>query len=149
MFPVVSHAARHCPFLPYSLFILHANSFASASVFSYAVSSSIFPLSSITHTTHFFLLMSIPIFFILFITSLRIVFDGSEAAITYQCAKHMNAAARISPFKVKCAKHMFPKGRSITWLTTRMFLHAFRVLVFFQSSVLLCKLHHQEIVFHL
>ena len=54
--------------------------------------------------------MSIPIFFILFITSLRIVFDGSEAAITYQCAKHRNAAARIAPFKVKCAKHMFPKG---------------------------------------
>ena len=110
MFPVVSHVARHCSFLPYFLFILPANSFASASVFSYAISSSIFPLSSITHTTHFFLLMSIPIFLILFITSLQIVSDGSEAAITYQCARHRNAVARIAPFKIKCAKHMFPKG---------------------------------------
>ena len=53
--------------------------------------------------------MSIPIFFILFITSLRIVFDGSEDAITYQCARHGNVAFRIAPFKLKCAKHMFPK----------------------------------------
>ena len=36
--------------------------------------------------------------------------QGSEFAITYQCAKHRNVAARIAPFKVKCAKHMFPKG---------------------------------------
>ena len=54
--------------------------------------------------------MSIPIFFILFITSLRIVFDGSEAAITYQCTKHRNAAARIAPFKIKCAKHGCVEG---------------------------------------
>ena len=59
---------------------------------------------------HFFLLMPIHICFILFTTSLRIVFDGSEATITYQCAKHRNAAARIAPFKLKCAKHSFAKG---------------------------------------
>ena len=126
MFPVVSHAARHCPLLPYSLFILPANSFASARVFSYAVSSSIFPLPSITHTMHFFLLTFILIFFILF-TSLRIVFDGSEDAITYQCTKHRNAVARIAPFKLKCAKHSFTNGQFITWVTTRMFLHAFKL----------------------
>ena len=45
-----------------------------------------------------------------FITSLRIVFDGSETAITYQCAKHRNVASWIAQFKVKCAKHVFPKG---------------------------------------
>ena len=84
--------------------------FASASVLSYAVASSIFPLSSIMHTMHFFLLMSIPIFLILFIISLRIISDGSEDAITCQCAKHRNAAARIAPFKLKCAKHSFTKG---------------------------------------
>ena len=71
---------------------------------------SIFHLSFITRTVHFFLLMSIPIFLILFITSLRIVSDESEDAITYQCAKHRNAAAWIATFKVKCAKHMFLKG---------------------------------------
>ena len=37
---------------------------------------------------HFFLLMSIPILLILFITSLQIASDGSEAATTCQCAKH-------------------------------------------------------------
>ena len=31
--------------------------------------------------------------------------QGSEAAITYQCARHGNAASRIAPFKIKCAKH--------------------------------------------
>ena len=92
---------------PYSLFILPANSFAFASVLSYAVSSSILPTLSITHTTHFLLLMSIPISLILFIISLRIVFDGSESAIIYQCARHRNAASRIAPFKLKCANHMF------------------------------------------
>ena len=30
--------------------------------------------------------------------------------LTYQCAKHRNTAARIVPFKLKCAKHMFSKG---------------------------------------
>ena len=54
--------------------------------------------------------MSIPMFLILSLTSLRIVFDGSEAAITYQCVKHRNTAARIAPFKIKCAKHMVIKG---------------------------------------
>ena len=54
--------------------------------------------------------MSIPVFFILSITSLRIVFGGSEAAITYQCAKHRNTAARIAPFNSKCAGHMPAKG---------------------------------------
>ena len=108
MFPVVLHAARHCPLLPYSLFILPANSFASSSVLSYAVSSSIFPLSSITHTTHFLLLMSIPIFLILFITSLRIVFDGSEFAIT-QRAKYTNATARIL-IQVKVREAHVSKG---------------------------------------
>ena len=68
---------------------------------------SIFHLSFITLTVHFFLLMSIPIFLILFITSLRIVFDESEAAITYQCTKHRNAAVRIAPFKIKCAKRRY------------------------------------------
>ena len=53
--------------------------------------------------------MSILIFLILFITSLWIVFDGSESAIIYQCAKHRNVAARIAPFKLKCAKHSFTK----------------------------------------
>ena len=53
--------------------------------------------------------------------------QGSEDAVTCQCAKHenvasrivpfkleyakrRNAAARIAPFKLKCAEHMFPKG---------------------------------------
>ena len=98
--------------LLYSLFIQPANSFASASVLSYAVSSSIIPTSSITHTTHFLLLMSIPIFLILFIPSLQIVFGRSEDAITCQCERHGNAASWIALFKSKCAKHMFPK-RSI------------------------------------
>ena len=54
--------------------------------------------------------MSISISFILFITFLRIVFGGSEVAITYQCAEHRNAAALIAPFKVKCAEHSFTEG---------------------------------------
>ena len=29
---------------------------------------------------------------------------GSEDAITYQCAKHRNAVAWITPFKLECAK---------------------------------------------
>ena len=36
--------------------------------------------------------------------------QGSEDAVTYQCVRHGNAAARVVPFKVKCTKHMFPKG---------------------------------------
>ena len=36
--------------------------------------------------------------------------QGSEDAITYLCVKHRNAAARIAPFKVKCAKHSFIEG---------------------------------------
>ena len=28
----------------------------------------------------------------------------------YQCAKHRNAASRIAPFKLKCAKHSFTEG---------------------------------------
>ena len=36
--------------------------------------------------------------------------QGSEATITCQCARHRNAAARIAPFKLKCAKHSFTKG---------------------------------------
>ena len=83
---------------------------ASASVLSYVISSSIFLLQFITHTIHFFLLMSIPIFLILFITSLQTVFSGLKDAITYQCARHGNAASRITPFKLKCAKHSFIKG---------------------------------------
>ena len=59
---------------------------------------------------HFFLLIPIPIFLILFITSLRIVFGGSEDAVTCQCMKYRNTAVRIAPFKLKCAKHMFSKG---------------------------------------
>ena len=51
-----------------------------------------------------------PHIFHLFTIFLRTAFDGSEDAITYQCAKHKNAAVRIAPFKIKCAKHMFPKG---------------------------------------
>ena len=43
----------------------------------------------------------------LFFTFLQIVFGGSEDAITYQCARHKNAASRIAPFKIKCAKHSF------------------------------------------
>ena len=62
------------------------------------------------HTLHFFLLILIPIFLILFITSLQIVFDESEDAITCQCAKHRNATARIAPFKLKCTKHSFTEG---------------------------------------
>ena len=46
----------------------------------------------------------------LFITYLRIVSVGSESAITCQRARHRNAASRISPFKVKCAKHSFTEG---------------------------------------
>ena len=46
-----------------------------------------------------------PPFFILFITFLQIAFGGSEDAITYQFTKHRNVAARIAPFKLKCAKH--------------------------------------------
>ena len=69
----------------------------------------------------------ISVSFILFNTSLRTVFGGSEDAIAYSCAKHenvasrivpfkleyakhRNAAARIAPFKLKCAKHSFTKG---------------------------------------
>ena len=40
----------------------------------------------------------------------KFVFDGSEAAITYQCAEHRNAAALVAPFKIKCAEHMVIKG---------------------------------------
>ena len=54
--------------------------------------------------------MPIPMFLILSFTSLRIVFGGSEAVITYQCAKHRNTAARIVPFKFKCTGHMVIKG---------------------------------------
>ena len=35
---------------------------------------------------------------------------GSEDAVTYQCARHKNAAAWIVPFKLKCAKHSFTEG---------------------------------------
>ena len=31
--------------------------------------------------------------------------QGSEDAISCQCAKHRNAAVRVAPFKLKCAKH--------------------------------------------
>ena len=41
---------------------------------------------------------------------MRITFDGSEDAITCQRARHGNAAARIAPFKSKCARHMVAKG---------------------------------------
>ena len=51
-----------------------------------------------------------PHIFYLFITSMRITFDGSEDAITCQRARHGNAAARIAPFKSKCARHMVAKG---------------------------------------
>ena len=54
--------------------------------------------------------MYISISFILFITSLRIVSDGSEDAVTSQRARHGNAAARIAPFRIKCAKHSFTEG---------------------------------------
>ena len=37
-------------------------------------------------------------------------FGGLESAVTYQSARCRNAVARIAPFKLKCAKHMFPKG---------------------------------------
>ena len=30
--------------------------------------------------------------------------------LTYQCAEHRNATARIAPFKSKCARHMVTKG---------------------------------------
>ena len=36
--------------------------------------------------------------------------QGSEDATTCQCERHGNAVAWIAPFKLKCAKHMFPKG---------------------------------------
>ena len=36
---------------------------------------------------------------------LQIVFDGSEATITYQCMKYRNTAVLIAPFEPKCAKH--------------------------------------------
>ena len=58
----------------------------------------------------FFALTSIPILLIFFITSLRTAFDGSEAAITCQCAKHWNATYRVASFKIKCTKHSFVEG---------------------------------------
>ena len=87
-------------------------------IFNWCQHSSIAPSSGQEH---------ISVSLILFNTSLRIVFDGSEDAIAYSCAKHenvasrivpfkleyakrRNAAARIAPFKIKCAEHMFPKG---------------------------------------
>ena len=62
------------------------------------------------YTMHFFVLMPIPILFILFITSLRIVFDGSGDAITCQRAKHKNATSRVASFKIECAKHVYKQG---------------------------------------
>ena len=53
--------------------------------------------------------------------------QGSEDTITCQCVRHRNAASRIAPFKIKCVRHSFTKRRTITEVTTRMFLHAFRV----------------------
>ena len=38
---------------------------------------------------------------------MQIIFDGSEDAITYQCAKHRSVATRTDLFKLECAKHDF------------------------------------------
>ena len=57
--------------------------------------------------------MSIPIFLILFTTSLRIVFGGSESAITYQRARYRDAADRMVSFKLK---YMFSNGSIHHWI---------------------------------
>ena len=46
-----------------------------------------------------------PHIFHFFITFLRIVFNGSEDAVTCQCARYGNAADRVASFKIKRAKH--------------------------------------------
>ena len=87
---------------------LPANSFASANVLSYAVSSGISTLSPIIHTVFF---CRHPFQHLSFFSSpCGLFFGGSEDAITCQYARHRNAAARIAPFKIKCVKHMFPEG---------------------------------------
>ena len=122
----VSHVAQHCPFLSYSLFIL-LQTFLCLPVYCHTQFLSVyFPchsLCTLCISSHWCLFQHFSYFFI----PLRIVFNGSEAAIIYRCVKHRNAATRITPFKVKCTERMFPKGRTITLITTRVFLHAFRV----------------------
>ena len=52
----------------------------------------------------------------------------SEDAVTCQRARYGNAATRIAPFKVKCAKHMFPKGSIHHLAYDEDVLHAFKVV---------------------
>ena len=107
-FPVDSQTALH---LPYWDFTRTANFRASFAVFSYDDSSSTFPRSSVTHITHFFFPMSIPMFFIIFFSP-PFCIHGSrpEAAYIYQGSKPSNTVARIAPFMHKISRIMSIQG---------------------------------------
>ena len=76
---------------------------------------------------YFFLPMSIPIFLILFVIYLRIVFGGSEDAIIHQGSKPGNTTDRIATFKLKCAKHSYMQGSIHHRVYDEDILHVFKI----------------------
>ncbi len=96
MLPVDSHTARHLTCLSA---VLRANSVASFRVLGYDVSSSMF-FSSMTHTTHAFIPISIPMFFTISpLCSQKVV--GWKLHPSIWDLGPTNTAARIAPFKLK------------------------------------------------